>query len=107
MLKTNSFPSGRMICVRITPDYMHLIKRFRYRLLSNRIHMNFMSYYFIDINEIRKVLVNVPEIVFWDISITKMHDSLPIKLFCLHNFLIFFNRRMFDTAIYFSRFHFH
>lgn len=101
MLKTNSFPSGRMICVRISPDFMHLIKRFRYLLLSNRVHMNFMSDYFIDINEIRKVLVNVPEIVFWDISITKMHDSSPIKLFYLHNFLILFDRRMFDAAAYF------
>lgn len=30
-----------------------------------------------------------------------MHDSLPIKLFCLHNFLILFNRRIFDAATYF------
>lgn len=102
MMKTNMFPTNRMICVRITPDFLHLIKRFRYHLLSNKVHMNCLNdLHFIDIKEIQKVLINVPEIVFSNLPLTKMHDSLPINLFSLHNFLILFDKKMFDVAGYF------
>ena len=102
MLKTNLFPKNRRTLVRITPDFLHLIKRFRYRLLSNRIHMNFLNEtIFIDMKEIQKVLTHLPEIVFCVINLTKMHDSLPIKLFSLHSFLILFDKKMFDAAGYF------
>lgn len=57
--------------------------------------------FFIDVKEIQKVLTHLPEIIFCDIYLTKMHDSLPIKLFSLHSFLILFDKKMFDAAGYF------
>lgn len=52
-----------------------------------------MSEHFMDINEIQKVLINFPEIVFCNLPLAKMHDSLPINLFSLHNFLIAFDKK--------------
>ena len=64
MLKNNLIPSGRIICVRISPDLLHLMKRFRYRFLTHRIRMIFLDINsFIDRIEIRKILSHVPEIV--------------------------------------------
>ena len=91
MLKNYLIPSGRIICVRISPDFLHLMKRFRHRFLTHRIH----------IIEIRKILSHVPEIVFSDLSITKMHDSLPMNLFSLYNFLLLFDKKKFDATGYF------
>lgn len=70
--------------------------------------MNFLNEtIFIDVKEIQKVLTHLPEIIFCDINLTKMHDSLPIKLFSLHSFLILFDKKMFDAAGFFSRSLFH
>ena len=56
-----------------------------------------MSEHFMDINEIQKVLINFPEIVFCNLPLAKMHDSLPINLFSLHNFLIAFDKKKSST----------
>ena len=58
-------------------DYLHIFKRARYRLLK-RINFYYKG------NEIKKNLAdlyNLPYIVFSDEKITKMHDSLALKLF--------------------------
>ena len=46
------------------------------------------------------ILKNVPEIVFNNSPMTKMHDSLPLCLFSLHNFIQLFDKRMFESAAY-------
>lgn len=43
LFKNNHFPIGRIISLRINPDFLHIIKRLRYRLLTHVIHMNFAS----------------------------------------------------------------
>lgn len=58
-------------------DYPHIFQRARYRLLK-RINFYYKG------NEIKKKLVesyNLPYIVFSNEKITKMHDSLALKLF--------------------------
>lgn len=88
--------------VRISPDLGHIVKRLRYRLLSCNVHMNFEEDSpFINIQQIRIALPHVPEIVFCNSKMTKMHDSLPMSLFTLHNFFILFDMKMFIAAAYF------
>ena len=71
--------------IRISPDFMHLCKRLRYRLLSNLVHMNFgEKSVFVDIQQIRSILKHVPEISFFNDKMTKIHYSLPLSLFSLH-----------------------
>lgn len=102
LLKTNIFFTGRVMMVRISPDLGHIVKRLRYRLLSCNVHMNFEEDPpFIDIQHIPIALPHVPEIVFCNSKMTKMHDSLPMSLFTLHNFLILFDMKMFIAAAYF------
>ena len=55
---------------------------------------------FIDIQQIRSILKHVPDIVFCNDKMTKMHDSLPLSLFSLHNFLILFDKKLFVAAAY-------
>lgn len=46
------------------------------------------------------ILKNVPEIVFNNSPKTKMHDSLPLCLFSLHNFFQLFDKKMFESAAF-------
>ena len=55
---------------------------------------------FIDIQQIRSILKHVPDIVFFNDKMTKMHDSLPLSLFSLHNSLILFDKKLFVAAAY-------
>ena len=101
MINLNKLLNERMVTIRISPDFLHIIKRIRYRLLSNRIHMNFFKNSpFIDIFEIEKLLKDVPKIVFNNLQITKMHDILPLTLFSLHNFIILFEKKKYIEAAY-------
>lgn len=101
MIKKNFLPLGRAIIIRIAPDFLHIVKRLRYRLLSSIIHMGFSIYSpILNIEIIQKVLKNIPPIVFSDIPLTKMHDSLPLTLFSLNNFLTLFDKKMYHEAAF-------
>ena len=101
VLKSNSILNYKIKCVRISPDFLHLGKRFRYRFLSNKLHINFKKNSpFIDIKQIQMILKNVPDIVFNNSPMTKMHDSLPLCLFSLHNFIQLFDKKMFESAAF-------
>ena len=96
MIKQNTIPLGRMISIRISPDYSHIVKRLRYRILSHRIHMGFtMDSPVIDMNEVQRVLKNIPPIVFSDVPLTKMHDVLPLTLFFYQILFNFLKRKCF------------
>lgn len=58
-------------------DPLHLMKRGRYRLLSHEIVPLFKYDYILNISLIKE-LTNLPEIIFDDSSVTKMHDFLPL-----------------------------
>ena len=55
---------------------------------------------FIDINNIKQILKNIPSIVFDDTQITKMHDSLPLTLFSLNNFIKLFEKKRYDSSAF-------
>ena len=101
MIKRNTIPLGRKISIRISPNYSHIVKRLRYRILSHRIHMGFtMDSPVIDMNEERRVLKNIQPIVFSDVPLTKMHDVLPLTLFSLSNFVQLFEKELFFAAAF-------
>jgi hypothetical protein len=71
-------------------DPLHILKRFRYRLLKTTLHngfsvqdpiVNFSCY----IKEL-----NIPTVVFDDSGFTKMNDALPLHLFTLNNLFSFY-----------------
>lgn len=79
---------------RISPDPLHLYKRLRYRLLSNRIHSGFSRKNpFIDLFRLRAVLKHLPSSVFNNTPISKMHDELPLSLFSVHSLKILYEKK--------------
>ena len=60
-------------------DYLHILKRARYRLIQ-RINIYNSNK---ELKQNLSTFYNLPFICFSDEKITKMHDSLPIKLFDL------------------------
>ena len=63
-------------------DYLHLLKRSRYWFLKQ------LSKFKDDVNQFKNEfcqLYNLPSIVMSNERITKMHDSLPLKLFDIQN----------------------
>ena len=84
-------------------DPLHILKRGRYRLLSNNLVPIFKNDNIINIAE-AKAILNLPEVVFYDAKITKMKDSLPIKLFNLENFYLLYQLQNNDLTAYFFPF---
>ena len=72
---------------RVVSDFLHLIKRLRYRLLQCIIHAGFSPGKFISIEEIRKTLSHLPDVVFNNQGFTKMNDRLPLLLFAPDSFI--------------------
>ncbi|KAK8877866.1 hypothetical protein M9Y10_004629 [Tritrichomonas musculus] len=67
---------------RVSTDGLHLFKRFRYRILSCRVHPGFhKKSSFIEIESLIRTLNFLPTIVFNNERITKMNDHLPLLLF--------------------------
>lgn len=101
MIKQNIIPFGRMLSLRISPDYSQIIKRLRYRILSHIVHMEFaINSPVIDINEIQHILKSIPSVVFSDTPLANMHDILPITIFSLANFVELFEKKMFYASAF-------
>lgn len=66
----------------IVIDPLHILKRFRYRLLANIIHCGFenITSNMINISKLKQS-VDLPEIVFNSNKITRMNDELPLSMF--------------------------
>ena len=88
----------------IVSDPLHLLKRARYRILSNNLSQDFYNpSKIIDIQK-TKQLFDLPSIVYSNSKITKMHDSLPLMLFDLKNLLLLFSKCEKELASYFLPF---
>ena len=82
-------------------DPLHLLKRGRYRLLSNRIHCGFEA-----ASEIVNITwlienLNIPSIQWSNERFTKMNDELPIKLFSFDNLIILYEKKQTTALAYF------
>ena len=79
--------SFRTNTIRVVSDYLHILKRLRYRLLSTIIHAGFsIENENIDLEKLMHLL-KVSEVCFSNDLYTKMHDSLPLELFSPQNFM--------------------
>ena len=71
--------------LRLISDPLHLLKRGRYRLISNKVHTGLDNYTdIIDIDYLKKLFI-YPSCIFSNSRITKMHDSLATKLFSFYS----------------------
>ena len=83
-------------------DPLHMLKRARYRLLKRCPPTTslFISNRYI-LKQHLKSILNLNEIIINDNNMTKMHDNLPILLFCPENLLILLKNQEYDYAAYF------
>ena len=87
--------------IRAVSDFLHLLKRLRYRILGSKIHSSFfLNSPVIDITVIQKILNYLPTIVFDNNKYTKMHDKPPLALFSPKCFIDIFKKKQFTAAAY-------
>ena len=87
--------------IRTVSDYLHILKRLRYRLLNSTVHAGFdQSANPIILDDIQNILNNVPPVVWCNEQYTKMHDKLPLELFKLGNFLKLIEENHFAAAAF-------
>ena len=100
-IKTHSISFTHSRTFRVVSDYLHIIKRLRYRLLSSLLHAGFdEESNIILVPELQEILSHLPSTVWCNESFTKMHDKLPIALFQLDNLLKLIDSRHFAAAAY-------
>ena len=98
---SNSLNLNNTRAFRVVSDFLHLIKRLRYRLLSCRLHPGFSKNNpFINISEIKNILSDLPNVIFRNEGFTKMHDRLPLLLFSSENYIKLFNKKQYIAAAY-------
>lgn len=87
--------------LRIVSDFMHLLKRLRYRLLSALVHAGFeASGEAINVAQLSELLQNMNEVVWCNEIFTKMHDKLPLELFKTENIITLLHNRVFAAVAY-------
>mgnify|MGYP001142488179 FL=1 len=102
MIKKNIIIFCKPFKIRVSTDFLHLIKRLRYRLFNVIIHSGFhQSNDFFDIQKLQSIFPKIPNIVWSDEPYTKMHDSLPLLLFDPKNLLVLLENKYFTEAGYF------
>lgn len=84
-------------------DPLHLLKRARYRLLSHNLVQLFKYEDPISVELIRE-LTNLPSVIFDNSQMTKMHDSLPIRLFTIESLEVLLYAELYAEASYFLPF---
>ena len=100
-IKTEKINIKRTQTIRVVSDYLHILKRLRYRLLSCIIHAGFnMETASILLEDLQNILNDLPPIVWCNEIYTKMHDKLPLELFKLENFLKLLDNSHFAAAAY-------
>ena len=101
--KTNQRPVLDLSNTLFASDPLHLMKRGRYRLLSHELFMMEHTDTLIKTSIIQEIL-NLPFSVFNNCKITKMQDSLPLKLFTITNFLTLEYAGLYTECAYFLPF---
>ena len=84
-------------------DPLHILKRGRYRLLSHNLVQLFKYEDQISIQLIKE-LTNLPDAIFDNSQMTKMHDFLPIRLFTIETLDILLYAELYSEASYFVPF---
>ena len=85
-LTKNSISLTKTLNFRVISDFFHLIKRF--------IHSGFeLSGKFFNVETLKNLFKNLPNIIWSNESYTKMHDSLPLLLFSPQNFLFLLEKK--------------
>ena len=101
VLESNRVSESNTKVLRIVSDYLHLLKRLRYRLLSSILHAGFNeSSGKIIIEELQSILDGMGDVVWCNESYTKMHDKLPLELFKTENLLKLIKEKHFVAAAY-------
>lgn len=101
-LTKNSISLTKTLNFRVISDFLHLIKRLRYRIFGVFIHSGFeLSGKFFNVETLKNLFKNLPNIIWSNESYTKMHDSLPLLLFSPQNFLFLLEKKQFLEAAYF------
>ena len=102
IIKQNTILFLRACKTRVGTDFLHLIKRLRYRLFGVDIHCGFLlSNNSFNIEKLKTIFDKLPHVIWNDEPYTKMHDSLPLILFSPENFLSLLEKRYFTEAAYF------
>ena len=101
ILKHNLISFLKSLKFKITTDFLHLIKRLRYRLFDVKIFAGFtVSDNFFDLEILQQIFPNFSAIIWSNELITKMHDSLPLILFNPVNFVYLLENKHFVEAAY-------
>ena len=89
--------------LRIVSDYLHIIKRLRYRLLKGVVHAGFhlKDDTAILLSDVQEVLNELLPVIWDNSKYTKMVDRLPMELFSVWNLLRLLDARLFSAAGYF------
>ena len=87
--------------IRTVSDYLHLLKRLRYRLLNCIVHAGFdQESTPIILEDLQNILDYLPPVVWCNEPYTKMHDKLPLELFKIENFLKLFEENHYAAAAF-------
>ena len=101
IIKHNLISFTKSLKFKVTTDFLHLIKRLRYRLFGVKIFSGFtISEYFFDVEILQQIFPNFSAIIWSNELITKMHDSLPLILFNPTNFVYLLENKHFVEAEY-------
>ena len=85
--------------MKVASEFLHIIKRLRYRLFSCIVHAGFENdpETAIEICNLIEIL-DLSPVVWNNEAYTKMHDALPICLFDLPNLLELFNANYYQAV---------
>jgi len=89
--------------LRVVSDYLHIIKRLRYRLLTGVVHSGFhqSEHSAVQIEDLRTILKHLLPVVWDNNKYTKMVDKLPMELFRIENLMMLLDAKFFSAAWYF------
>ena len=100
-LKTRFIGAKAKKQIHAVSDFLHLIKRLRYRLLSLIIHAGFdINAIFLDVEKIKKILRSEYPVIWDNNRYTKMHDKLSIEMFKIENLQKLFAEKYYEAAAY-------
>ena len=101
VIETNKISETNTHALRVVSDYLHFLKKFRYRLLSSILHAGFSEESDkIIVEELMSLLDGMGEAVWCNEKFTKIHDKLPLELFKTENLLKLIENKQFVEAAY-------
>ncbi|KAK8870442.1 hypothetical protein M9Y10_008324 [Tritrichomonas musculus] len=101
IIKNNIISFSRTRLFKISSDFLHIIKRLRYRLFWADIFAGFtLSENFFNIDKLKKLFPKLADVIWSDEPITKMHETLALVLFSPQNLLFLLEHKHFTEAAY-------